>query len=111
MSNPSKAKGTSFESACVDYFRANGYPNCERRALAGALDKGDLTGIPVVVECKNVKAINLAAFVDEAVVEATNAGAPLGIAVIKRRGRSDAGEAYAVMRLSDAVELIRGWDQ
>jgi hypothetical protein len=44
----SRAKGTSWESAIVTYLIEQGWPHAERRALAGALDKGDITGLPGV---------------------------------------------------------------
>ena len=63
MANPSKAKGTAWETAVVDYLRANGHPHAERRALSGNTDRGDIAGVPgVVIECKNAKTMALAAW-------------------------------------------------
>jgi Holliday junction resolvase len=56
----SRAKGTRFETAICAYLNAEGFPAIERRALAGSADKGDIAGLPVAVEAKNVKAIRLA---------------------------------------------------
>jgi Holliday junction resolvase len=56
--NPSKAKGTKFESDVVKYLTANGY-YAERIALAGANDCGDvyaeMDGNRYVIECKAYK--------------------------------------------------------
>lgn len=56
-----KQAGTRFESAIVDYLASRGWRHAERRAKTGALDKGDITGIPgVVIEAKDVAKITLA---------------------------------------------------
>lgn len=101
--------GTTWETAVVDYLREHGFPWAERRALAGAKDKGDIGGLVggPVIECKNHRAIDLASFVDEANEEARNADAPFGVAVVKRRGRASAGEGYAVMDFATFVDLLR----
>jgi hypothetical protein len=107
-----RATGTRFESAIVDFLTRNGFPHAERRALAGALDKGDITGIPsVVIEAKATKTITLAAFLDEALTERDNAGAAIGAAWIKRRGKGSAGDGYVVMDGHTYVRLLRmsGW--
>jgi hypothetical protein len=107
--NRNKAAGTRWESAIVEFLRANGFPWAERRALAGALDRGDIVigpGAPIV-EAKNRKALDLANAVDEANAEAANAGAPFGVAVLKRRGKGSAGDGYAVMTLANCARLLR----
>lgn len=110
MSNPSKAKGTRFESDVVAYLRANGFPSVERRALAGTADRGDIGGVEgVVFECKATKSIDLAGAVDEAVVEAANDGADsLPVAIVKRRMRSTS-DAYVVVPLWWFVRVLRVW--
>ena len=72
MSNPSIQKGTAFESLIAAAF-AEVFPGVERRALAGAADRGDIGGVPgLVVECKNVRTMSLCVWVDEARAEAAN---------------------------------------
>ena len=107
MTNRSKAKGTAHESAVVAFLRAHGFPHAERRALSGNVDKGDITGIGPrwVIECKAVREITLAAFMDETETERVNAGADYGVAVVKRRGKNVA-KAYAVMEWDKFVELM-----
>ena len=105
-----RAKGTAWETAIVNYLIGEGFVMAERRALAGALDKGDITGIPgVVIEAKNCKTINLAQFVDEANVEAINANADVGVAWVKRRGKTSPAEAYVVMSGTTFIELLTQW--
>lgn len=105
--NPSKRKGTAFETLVVRWLQDNGFPFAERRALAGSYDKGDIAGVPgIALECKATKAFTPSEFVDEANIEAHNAGVPTGVAIVKRRGKG-AGDAYVLMDLETFVELIR----
>lgn len=104
--NKSKRKGTAWESAIVEYLKT-WFPWVERRALSGSSDKGDIAGIPgVVIEAKDAQRHELAAWMDETEAERKNANASIGLLVIKRR-RKKVEDAYAVMTLRQAVELIR----
>jgi hypothetical protein len=73
--------GTAAERAVVTYLQANGFPHAER-------------------------ALNLAAALAEAQVEAANAGVRRYLAVLKRRRRRPVGGWYALMPLWLAVELL-----
>lgn len=104
----SRAKGTRFEKELVDYLHAHGAPHAERRALAGNLDKGDITGIgpALCIEAKNCARTELAEWVDQARTEAQNAGADIPIVVHKRRGKPT-GRAYATVELETLCALLR----
>jgi len=39
MANPSKAKGTAWESMLVKWLRENGFPDADRSPLRGSLDQ------------------------------------------------------------------------
>ena len=107
MVNPSKQKGTAFETAIVGYLREHGFPYAERRALHGNHDRGDVAGVPGwVLELKAEKKIDLAGYVAEVEVERVNDGAQFGAAVVKRRGKPTR-DAYVVMDLASFCELIR----
>ena len=107
MSNPSKRKGTEAERKVVEYLQAQGFTGAERRALAGANDKGDIAGIPDwVIEVKNHATLDLAGWLNELMRERDNAGAYYGAVVAKRRGHGDPAEWYAVMPFSTLVTLI-----
>jgi hypothetical protein len=108
MVNANKRRGTAFESAVRDYFKAWGFPRCERRALTGAADQGDLTGISphVVIECKDHGTLQLSVWLEEAQQEAINAGADWGAVVIKRRRRA-VNEAYVLIGLADFTHILR----
>ena len=103
----SRVKGTNWESAIVAYLRTNGVPHAERRALGGAKDRGDITGIPaVVMEAKNTKTITLGAWIDEAEAERANDHADIGIVWFKRRGKTSAGDGYVTMTGATLVRLL-----
>lgn len=112
MTNTAKARGTAYESSVTAYLNANGFPYVERRALAGNLDKGDLLGVPGwVLELKDHKAFNLSGWMDEAKVEAKNAGAPWFAVIFKRRrGKGSSGsvaESFVLLPLSVFAEFLR----
>lgn len=100
-----KRKGTAFETDVVKFLRPV-WKGVERRTLSGVHDRGDIAGITdIVFECKATRTIDLAGAVDEAQIEKDNAGADLGIAVIKRRMKPTA-QAYAVLPLDEMVKLL-----
>jgi len=103
--NRSKQKGTAFESALVDYLRANGFPRAERRAQRGTLDAGDIAGLPATIEAKNCKLTELGPWMDEAKTEAKNAGTALYAVVHKRRQHSTA-ESFVTLPLHLFVEML-----
>lgn len=85
-----RQKGTTFESALVNYLREHGHPFAERRAMAGTLDKGDLTGLGprYVIEAKAAKRIELGPWLKETETERVNAKADYGFLVVKLPRRS-----------------------
>lgn len=103
MSNPSKRKGTAYEVALADFFNERGLA-AYRKAPSGAQDKGDIGFCRFTVEAKACKEITLAAFLDEAVTEAKNAGTEFHLLAIKRRMKG-VGESYAVMTMEQFVGL------
>lgn len=108
MANPSKRRGTEWETAVTRYLREDdpAADDIRRVAQTGRLDTGDIHALPFVLECKNVAKIDLAAFVDQADREAANARQPYGAAVVKRRGKGVAA-GYAVMSLATFRRLLR----
>ncbi len=106
--NKSKARGTSWESAIVDFLRGRGFPHAERRALQGNLDRGDIAGAPgVVIEAKSCARLDLAGWLDEAEVERANDRADLGVVWFKRRGKTSAGKGYVLMDGDTFTWLLR----
>ncbi|MFD3361579.1 hypothetical protein ACFWW5_00565 [Streptomyces albidoflavus] len=106
MANPSKAKGTAFETAVVTYLREHHDPGARRNVQMGAKDIGDIDGYHLhAVEAKAEKTITLADYVAQANREAINAGKPFGCAVVKRRMKGTA-DAYVVRDLATDVRLM-----
>lgn len=96
--NKSKIKGTSAETAVVKWLHSKGRKSVERRALHGTSDRGDIAGIPcVVIEVKNVKAMDLSQWVKELAVEMKNDKADTGVVIHKKKGTTDVGQWYATM--------------
>lgn len=107
-SSANKRKGTRFESDVVGFLNERLPYQVERRAQHGALDRGDVIGVPDwAIEIKNVAdwSSRLGAFIAEAEVEAENAGVPFGAVVIKRRNDS-VGRSYVVMSLEQFTEVL-----
>lgn len=71
------------------------------------MDKGDLNVAPgVVVECKNLSKITLSTIADETKREKENAKADIGVALIKRRGKSSE-HGYALLSIPDLIFLMK----
>ena len=102
-----RQKGTRWESAIRDYLHAEGV-EVHRQPAHGTNDKGDLhIGTDVIVEAKNQARHSLGEWLDEAVVEAHNAGRPVGVVWFHRRGKSQAKDGYVLMTGDDFVYLLR----
>lgn len=104
----SKGKGTAWETAVCRYLTAEGFPHVERRALNGTIDRGDIAGIPGwVVEAKNCRRTELAAWLDEAAIEQANDGADFSAVWHHRRGRAQPADGFVTMSGAAFVRLLR----
>jgi hypothetical protein len=104
----SKQKGTLAETAVADFLRQT-FPAVERRALAGVIDKGDLSNVPFsVVEVKNQRSYKIHEWMKETEIERINAGEELGVLVIKPNGVGVANvdKWWAVVSLDTITSLI-----
>ena len=97
MANPSKARGTSWETNVVRYLQAElEDERIERRALHGAADRGDVYGIRAhgyegIAECKDYSRYtdyDLEQWMAQTLAERENAGADFALLVVHRRGKS-----------------------
>jgi hypothetical protein len=100
----SKAKGTRAETAVREFFRARGI-DAHRTAPAGSRDEGDIRIPDGIVEIKDCRRHELAAWVDETEAERENAGVRDAVLVVKRRGRGSPADWYAVMPFSRWLDL------
>jgi hypothetical protein len=84
------------------------YPGAERRALSGALDKGDLLlpGAPFIVEVKNVSRTNLAGWAAESEIEAANAGVPYWVFSHKRVGKGKPADQWLTTTVGQFLGII-----
>ncbi|MGP3750851.1 hypothetical protein [Streptomyces sp. IBSNAI001] len=106
MTNPSKARGTAWESALVAYLREQHNPGARRNAQMGRLDIGDIDGYYLhALEAKAEKTITLSSYIAQANREAVNAGQPFGCAVVKRRMKGTA-DGYVVRDVATDVRLM-----
>jgi hypothetical protein len=103
-----KKKGTAAETAVVQYLRAAGFTQTERRTLGGTQDRGDIAGLPgVVIEVKNCARQELGAWIAEAEIERDNDGATLGVVWSKRRGKGSPGDWFVTMSGAQFAALLR----
>jgi hypothetical protein len=106
--NRSKAKGTAWETACVNWLSWF-IAGVRRKVLAGSADEGDLTwGTErVVIECKNVATLAVSKWIREAEAEALNAGAEYGVVLYKVRGKGQVADGVVAMSPETFVRLIK----
>lgn len=123
MTNRPKQIGTAFETMVVRFLQGDGFPDAERRALAGTDDKGDIVAASqqVIFECKGGKAAESAsdaqveAWMDELNTEMRNSRAQVGVLVVKRKahGETKVGGMHAYLWLNmdgDGMQLATlGW--
>lgn len=103
-----KAKGTSAETAIVEFMKVNGFPYAERRTTNGANDRGDINISPdVAIEVKNCKTMDLAGWVDEAITEGENANAWLTAVWHKRMRKGQPGDWYVTMDGAMFMSLLQ----
>jgi hypothetical protein len=107
VANPSKARGTKWESQIRDYLNGvleYSHPTdwrlIKRQAQEGAKDVGDLHAWPFVLEAKDVKSPAVPTWLRQADAEAVNAGFPYGVVIHKVRGK---GPALARVHITDAT--------
>lgn len=102
MTNKPKIKGTRAESALVGYLKSMYWPDAERRALTGNLDKGDVAGCSGLAwEQKAARTLAIPAWLRETAVEKANSGADYGILVIKPHGVGKVQNWWALISLTE----------
>lgn len=105
-----KRKGTAAETEVVNALHRAGFIHAERRALAGALDKGDILGVPYWVF--EVKAHDnyggkLPQWLAELDQEIVNAKATHGVVWHKRRGKGRAEDWFVTMSGGQFIRLLQ----
>ena len=119
VSNPSKRKGTTAETALLRWLHDNGHPDALRNPPAGSKDVGDLETLAYcneaghyvrcTIEVKHYSAERmstaLANGTAELEVEKANAGTAHGVLVVRRPGVTDPSRWYAVRLVKDDPEI------
>lgn len=114
-----KAKGTTFETACVRYLRSRlGDDRIERRALHGNGDMGDIHGLYAhghegIVECKDYATwsrVDLRRWQEQTVNERGNADADFALLIVHKKGCGAGrfGENHCYMQVRDLERVIGG---
>ena len=104
MANPSKAIGTRAETKVKRYFNDHGL-RCERKALAGSDDEGDLRlylndGTEVAVEVKagkqtaNYNRTKLSDWKGQTLAESINSDCPAMLVIVRYRRSFDDAEVW-----------------
>lgn len=109
MGNKSKAKGTAWETAIVNYLHDSGSFRARRKTLSGNSDKGDIEvlSVPnVVIEAKNERSYKLSEWVKEANVEAKNADVEFGVVWMHQTGKSNPADGFVVMSGDTFLRLL-----
>lgn len=105
MSKASRDKGKRYELKVANYLTDAGIP-AKRRVEQWRSGGDDLiTDLDawLSVECKDVAATSLGAWLDQAL---TSAGDRLALVVHHRRGNGNAAHDFATLRLDHLVELL-----
>lgn len=101
--NKPKIKGTWAETLVTRFCQERGFPGAERRALAGAGDRGDIALCPgVILEVKNHASPKLGGWMRETETERVNAGAKYGILVVKPPG-------FGAVRIPQWWAMVPAW--
>lgn len=104
-----KAKGTAAETAILRFLQEKGLLVL-RNPPSGSKDKGDLTicgDTNFTVEVKNVKRMELSAWVDEALTEQANADTDFAVVMHKRVRKGHPSEWYCTMTIGQFAEMVK----
>lgn len=102
-----KTKGRETENQAVDWLREQGWADAERRRLQGALDQGDVAGVPgTCIEVKSAAEWKPVQWLRETTVETFNAGADIGFVMARPRGGTDVADWVIMMTPATLLQLL-----
>lgn len=111
MANPSKSKGTDFESQIILPYVQQFWPKAYRPALSGSNDIGDIVGTPLNLELKAItKQLDLPGWHREAAREAEKANQPFIPVVHKRVGSRDGANQWVSIQMWQLVDFLKCWE-
>lgn len=100
--NKNKAKGTAAETAFVRFMTEAGYP-CERRALQGKSDRGDVSGLPFTIEIKSGSRLAIPAWLEELAREQINDKSERGFLIIKPKGKGKVKDWWVLQTVGNWI--------
>lgn len=107
MGKASRDKGARGERAVVAYLRTHGYPNARRYLAGDGRQPGDIDAIPgVAIEVKNAGIYEISKWLAQAIDEA-GGRTPMVWMHPKGVAESDVANWWCVMRVADALDLVR----
>ena len=104
--NKNKAKGTAAETAFVRWMTENGYP-CERRSLSGKADRGDVAGLPFVIEIKSGSRLAIPQWLAELAQEMKNDNNDQGYLIIKPKGKGKVEQWWVIQTVGQWLNGIQ----
>ena len=114
VSNPSKQRGTAWETGLVKYLREQGL-DADRLRQTGKNDEGDIAlrlRNRFILEAKATARVNLAGWISEAEIEAENYAkhrgldVPPGFVVAYKRRNHSTGQSYIITTLEEWLRQI-----
>lgn len=99
-----RRKGATFEALIAAHLREY-YPEAERHLIGSG--RGDIGGLPLVIECKNCATFTPSAWFTQLSAAMLRAGASMGVVIHKRRGKRDPGLQFVTMDLNTFIDLLR----
>ena len=97
-----RQKGTSFEVAFLKYCQENGFPEASRTEFSSAL--GDIKGLPITLECKNQRTMNLPEWLAQVKKSSDKTGLPGGVA--HKRLRANIAKTYITFEADQIIPLL-----
>ena len=108
MSRASKQKGWRWEHVVLLYLSGALQRVLRRGGLQGALDQGDILGVPDwTIQCKDAKAWSLAPWWEATNKQRQNGGTRWAVMYLKRWGKTDPALGWAVMPIAEHVALVQ----
>ena len=112
--NTATRKGVETENSWVEYLKAHGVVNAERRRLQGSADRGDISGWchpkgnwTVVSEVKSGAVLKIPEWISELRAEIANDNADTGHIVVRPKGKPDPSDWFIVLPVDIYMDLMK----
>lgn len=102
----SRATGTRWETACVNYAHERGTEQVEREDFSSPL--GDLRGWPAVIECKAEKGLSLATWFKQAAKSLSKTPWKIFVVFAKKRN-APVSQGYFITTIENGITLLQAY--